>query len=483
MTDHELLRRYVDEGSPRAFGDLVQRHLGLVLGAARRQLTVPHLAEDVAQRVFTLLAAKASRLNKNVILSGWLYRVTCRLVAETNRSEYRRQRREFESMAMNPETSPDETWCQISHLLDEAMGTLPQRDRDAVVLRYFENRSLREVGTALGASDDAAQKRIGRAMDRLRQFFDRHGHSVSVGALASAIGAGALETTTPAAAASIAGIALAGGAAKTASVLTLFTMTHLKSILIGGASFITAAALTVQQLNINRLHREIRQLRSEQAEVAVAPAVPASTHVETHVDPEILRLRGEVAALQKLKPMLVRMRDEITRLETELTAAKHAAAVATREAEPQPIDPAREIMKKRGIAKMIYVKQLVLGIHSYADKNGGQIPKTLTEALAELTSDQSPGEPNESPDPSDLSLDHYELVQQGNLRDNQNPSQTIAIRERSEFGMQHPDGSFHRCYGFLDGHSEIHRFETSDFASWEQERMGTRRTGTGGLGQ
>ena len=483
MTDHELLQRYVEEGSCRAFGDLVQRHLGLVLGAARRQLTVPHLAEDVAQRVFALLAAKASRLNKNVILSGWLYRVTCRLVAETNRSEYRRQRREIESMAMNPETSPDETWCQISHLLDEAMGTLPQQDRDAVVMRYFESRSLREVGTALGASDDAAQKRIGRAMDRLRQFFARHGHSVSGGAIASAIGVGALETTTPAAAASIAGIALAGGTATTAGALTFFTMTNIKTILVGGVGICAAAALTVQQVNINRLKNEVRELRSEQAEVAAAPVAPASTNTETHVDPEMLRLRGEVAALQKLKPMLVHMRDEITRLDTELTAAKHAAAVATPEAEPQPIDPAREIMKKRGIAKMIYVKQLVVGILLYADKNHGQIPKSLTEALSELANAPQAGEPNESPNPTDLTLEHYELVQQGSLLENQNPAQTIAIRERSEFAMQHPDGSIHRCYGFLDGHSEIHRFETSDFASWEQERMGTRRTGTGGLGQ
>jgi len=481
MTDHELLQRYVDEGSSRAFGDLVQRHLGLVLGAARRQLTVPHLAEDVAQRVFTLLAAKASRLNKNVILSGWLYRATCRLVAETNRSEYRRQRREIESMAMNPETSPNENWCQISHLLDEAMGTLPQRDRDAVVMRYFENRSLREVGAALGASDDASQKRIGRAMDRLRQFFARHGHSVSVGAIGSAIGVGAVETTTPAAAASIAGIALAGGPAATVGALTVFTMTNIKSILVGGAGICAAAALTVQQVNINRLKHEIRELRSAQAEVAAAPVVPASTNVETHVDPEILRLRGEVASLQNLKPAMAQLKEEIQRLQG--LEAKHAAAIATSQAEPQSVDPAREVMKKRGIAKMIYVKQLVVGILLYADKNHGQIPKSLTEALSEFASAPQSGDPNESPDPTDLTLEHYELVQQGSLLDNQNPAQTIAIRERSEFAMQHPDGSIHRCYGFLDGHSEIHRFETSDFASWEQERMGARGPGTSGLGQ
>ena len=84
-------------------------------------------------------------------------------------------------------------WTHIEPLLDEAMHALDETDRAAVLLRYFENKSLREVGAALGTSDDAAQKRVSRAVERLREFFAKRGLSVGASGLAVVISANAIQ--------------------------------------------------------------------------------------------------------------------------------------------------------------------------------------------------------------------------------------------------------------------------------------------------
>src|SRR6185436_4494183 len=152
MNDYELLQDYVTHKSQHAFGELVRRHVNLVHSAARRQVRDAHLAEDVTQQVFTLLARKAGGFGKDTILSAWLYRATRHVASQTLRSEGRRQRREQLAVeAMNLSRS-NSVWPQIESMLDEAMSTLGPADHDALVLRYFEDKSLKEVGTALGTN-------------------------------------------------------------------------------------------------------------------------------------------------------------------------------------------------------------------------------------------------------------------------------------------------------------------------------------------
>src|SRR5881628_2908754 len=166
-TDLELLARYRQQHAEDAFAELVQRHLGLVYSAALRQVRSPQLAEEVAQSAFIDLARTAARLKPDTILTAWLYQVTRRTAISVVRRESRRQYRETiasEMTALNTLNADSGTgfqpiWPHIEPLLEQAMDSLDDTDRSAILLRYFENKSLREVGQALGTSDDAAQKR------------------------------------------------------------------------------------------------------------------------------------------------------------------------------------------------------------------------------------------------------------------------------------------------------------------------------------
>jgi RNA polymerase sigma factor (sigma-70 family) len=178
VEDQQLLREYAAGGSEAAFGELVARYVNLVYSAAlRRAGGDPHLAQDAAQLVFADLARKARSLPKGVVLAGWLHRATYYAAAQLLRTERRRQAREEEAVAMNALTSePATDWEQLRPLLDQALDRLGAADRDALVLRFFEQRSLAEVGHALGSNEDAARKRVTRALEKLRADLVRRGH-------------------------------------------------------------------------------------------------------------------------------------------------------------------------------------------------------------------------------------------------------------------------------------------------------------------
>src|SRR5581483_11269593 len=190
MGDDELglIQKFTRDHSQDAFTELVRRHVNLVYSAALRQVGSPDLAKEVAQTVFLDLARNAGKMGAKTILGAWLYRVTRCAAVDVIRRESRRQAREClaaEIAAMN--ATADSNWSQIAPLLDEAMDTLDETDRAAILLRFFENKSLRDVGAALGASDDAAQKRVSRALDRLREFMTRRGVKAGTAGLAAAL--------------------------------------------------------------------------------------------------------------------------------------------------------------------------------------------------------------------------------------------------------------------------------------------------------
>ncbi len=193
--DTHLLRRYAQEGSETAFRELVERHIPLVNATARRLAGGnTHLADDVTQVVFTDLARKAATLPEGMLLSGWLHRHTCYTALKTLRSENRRRARErtaMETNLLNEDSARDEQWARLAPVLDEALDQLGEEDRVAIVLRYLEQRDVRSVGVSLGTTETAAQKRLGRALEKLRGMLTRRGVTVSTALLATALDAGA----------------------------------------------------------------------------------------------------------------------------------------------------------------------------------------------------------------------------------------------------------------------------------------------------
>lgn len=221
--DMGLVREYAASQSEQAFESLVARHVGLVHSAALRQVRNPHLAEEITQTVFIILARKAGSLKPKTILPGWLYRTTRYVSAAALKIQHRRERREQEAhmQAMIQETPVDSAWEQLAPVLDEAMAQLRDTDRDAIVLRYFQNRSLRDVGALLGADEYAAQKRVGRAVEKLQRYFSKHGIPSTTAIITGTISANSVQAARVGLAQTITTVALAKGAAASSSTLAL----------------------------------------------------------------------------------------------------------------------------------------------------------------------------------------------------------------------------------------------------------------------
>jgi RNA polymerase sigma factor (sigma-70 family) len=255
-TDLELLADYNRQQAEDAFAELVRRHLGLVYSAALRQVRSPQLAEEVSQSVFTDLARHAGRLKPGTILSAWLYQVTRRTAIDVIRREASRQLREQVASGMYAMNANAADWTDIEPLLDEAMHALGETDRAAVLLRYFENKSLREVGDALGASENAAQKRLTRAMEQLRGFFAKHGVTVGASGLVVVISTNAVQAAPVELAITISSAAVVAGTTVTTAAATgvaakIITMTTLQKTIIGAvlATAIGAGIFKARQIS------------------------------------------------------------------------------------------------------------------------------------------------------------------------------------------------------------------------------------------
>ncbi len=214
-TDAELLNRYATRRDEAAFAELVRRHLDHVYSTALRLVGGDmHLAEDVAQTVFTDLARKAGLLRGHAVLSGWLHTGARFAAAKAVRSEQRRRQREQSALAMPTNSATEPDWEQVRFVLDEAIGELGEADRNALLLRYFEKKPLAQIGTALGLSENAARMRVDRALDKLRAQLALRGITSTVVALGTALAQNAVQTAPPALGARVASQAvIAGGAA------------------------------------------------------------------------------------------------------------------------------------------------------------------------------------------------------------------------------------------------------------------------------
>jgi RNA polymerase sigma factor (sigma-70 family) len=188
--DQELLREYAATQSDEAFAELTRRHVDWVYSAALRQVRNHAAAQDITQAVFIILARKAASLRRETVLGGWLFRAVRYAARDLIKIEMRRQRRDQEATAMkltDMAESHDDTWERLAAWLDEALAGLSAKDRNAVLLRFFEKKGWRDVGDAIGTNENSARVRVTRALEKLRLFFQRRGIVVSTAGLGFAL--------------------------------------------------------------------------------------------------------------------------------------------------------------------------------------------------------------------------------------------------------------------------------------------------------
>ncbi len=202
FTDTQLLADYVRAQDQHAFATLVQRHINLVYSAALRRTRDSHLADDITQAVFVILARKAATFTPDVVLSAWLHRTTRYAAMDALKLRGRRARHELKAAEMRPSHYNPEVemhWPRVRELLDQALDVLNDSDRRAVMLRYYENKSFAEVGATLGLAEDAARKRVSRAAEKLRGWLSRRGGgAVAVAALGVMLQTKIAEASPPA---------------------------------------------------------------------------------------------------------------------------------------------------------------------------------------------------------------------------------------------------------------------------------------------
>ncbi len=323
--DLDLLAEFIRNQSQDAFTALVKRHLNLVYCAALRQVRSPQLAEDVAQSVFTDLARNAARLKPDTILTAWLYQVTRRTAIDIVQKEARRQLREQIAFEMNAMNATTDDWTQIEPLLDEAMHALDDTDRTAVLLRYFENKSLREVGHTLGTTDDTARKRVNRAIEHLREFFAKHGVTVGGSGLIVVISANAVQAApvglsvtilTTAALAGTTTVTTATATVTKAIAMTTLQKTLFTTVLAAAVGFgiyearqVSVLRSQVQTLPPQQQTEQILQLHQERDEALSKLTAARAEMGQLRQDAaEILKLRAEVTRLRAEAQLMTQLK-------------------------------------------------------------------------------------------------------------------------------------------------------------------------------
>jgi RNA polymerase sigma factor (sigma-70 family) len=346
QTDLQLLRAYAEHRSEPAFTELVRRHVDFVHSAARRMVCDSHLAQDVTQGVFVALAKNAGQLTDRPVLSGWLHRTAQNLAAQTVRTDVRRRVREQEAATMNelPATAPDASWDEIAPHLDAALGELSEPDRDAVLLRYFEKKSAAEIAGRLGTSSEAAQKRVNRAVERLREFFAKRGVTVGAGGLVVVISANAVQAAPVGLAVTISAAALAGTTVTTSTLIAATTktiaMTTLQKTLVTATVAVLAGAGIYEARQAAQLRDQVHTLQQQQAPLAEqiqklqGELVAASNRVAG--------LRDDLAKATKNNAELLKLRGEVGVLRAQLGEAM----TDKKQSEQPPLETARDYYKR-----------------------------------------------------------------------------------------------------------------------------------------
>jgi RNA polymerase sigma factor (sigma-70 family) len=451
-TDRELLQRYAATNSEDAFAELVRRHINLVYSAAIRQFNGDaHLAHDVTQTVLTSLARQAAPLSRRESVTGWLYTTTHFAAAKIIRGESRRRDREEKFMRETIfENAPEADWAKIRPVLDAAMHELKDADREAILLRYFENRQFAEVGAKLGLNENTARMRVERALEKLHAILTKRGITTA-SALGAAISANAVQLAPAGLAASLTTASISAAGTGTFTLLHLMTTTKLQLsigtlIVAGATTALVAQHQTQTQLagENQALRQELAQLQADNTSLSNRAAATGSTvSLSDDEHNELLKLRGEVGVLR-------RQANEVqTTSDQKLHTAEQSLAAAS---------SAIARFKATESATVNAMKEVGLAIRIYENYHGNQFPTNF----AQLKDDLSSSNAVSGIDPN--SLYSFELIDNGPAQfDHPN---MVELRER--LARQAPDGTWSRLYGLTDGSVQTATSFDGSFDAWEK---------------
>jgi hypothetical protein len=380
------------------------------------------------------------------------------------RTERRRQLRERQAAEMNAiEDHTESNLAQVAPVLDEAIGQLEAEDRTAILLRFFERKDFHSVGDALGSNEDAARKRVARAIEKLHGLLKSRGVSLSAAALGTVLATETIKAAPGGLAASIAGTALAGAATGTgfsATLIKMATMTKIQAGVLGAVVLVGAAtSVVVQHQAQAALRAQDESLRQQSAELArqeaeherlAGLAQTSGSPVNTLDD--LVRLRSEVESLRQ---------------QTNSLAAGLNADTGTRMHNAQPTNAPRSLLEmgeeqsNRFIALLNYTRRWLLAFHMFAEHNGSEFPISFEQAQPFL--------PEEELTETNLTTGQFEIVYRGPATNITSPSLVVVLRQKQP-GRAY-DGGWYRAYAFADGHSEVCHSTDGSFDAWEKRHI------------
>ena len=442
QSDGELLRDYAERRSEAAFAELVRRHIDLVYSAALRMCRSPSIAEDVTQSVFMALAQSPGRLVARPALSGWLHRTTQNLAANAVRAEVRRRAREQQAAAMTePSPSADPAWEQLAPHLDDAIRELNDQDRDAVLLRYFQRKSAREIAATLGLNEEVAQKRVERAVVRLKGLLETRGVTISSTLILAALATHSVQAAPAGLAAAACSAALAHATATTGLTVTFFkfmAMTKLKATLVSAIALATITTPLAFQYHAQaRLRGEndsLRQQLNQQVKLAaenerLSTLIEQSARTNSQLLPgaelnELLRLRGEVSRLRSESRELARLKNAetqnpVARLRQELAQMpeRDIPELRSLKEDKWAQDAARgKLDTEEGVRETLGNLRRAAKIR-FAFALGQALNKYIKTANGQLPNDVSDLKPFFDPPADDAALQRYQMLHAGKLSD------------------------------------------------------------------